>query len=185
VRCGECLRACPTNTLQPDWHHAGLPGLWAPRMNLRHAACDQDCNACGQVCPTQCIRPLDLEERRHARVGVAIVRRDKCLPWGRDEQCLVCEQQCPYGAIAFQHDDQHRFGLPVVDTSRCNGCGICEDRCPLTGDAAIVVVPDGELRLAHGSYVEECGSRDLIFERKDLGRDKFQFHEGGLPLGPD
>lgn len=174
LRCGECMRACPTNTLQPDWHRAGLEGLWAPRMHLRHGACDQECNVCGLVCPTEAIRPLPLTERRHARVGAAVLDRDRCLPWARDERCLVCQEQCPYGAIAFERDERHQFDLPVVDAAKCNGCGICEDKCPITGDSAIVVVPHGELRLATGSYVDACRSRGLTFEKKDAGRDTFE-----------
>jgi ferredoxin-type protein NapF len=186
VRCGECLRACPTNTLQPDWYRAGAEGLWAPRMNLRHAACDQDCNACGLVCPTESIRPLSLIERRHARVGTAVILRDKCLPWARDQRCLVCEEQCPYSAVVLQRDDRYRFGLPVVETDRCNGCGQCEDRCPVTGDSAIIVTPEGELRLSKGSYVEECQLQGLVFEEKDWGRDEFWLDDAELPFqAPD
>ena len=182
ARCGECMRACPTNTLQPDWYRAGLEGLWAPRMNLRHAACDQNCNVCGLVCPTESIRPLNLTERRHARVGVAIIVRDKCLPWAQDQKCLICEEQCPYKAIVFQKDNQHRFDLPVVKASKCNGCGQCEDKCPVKGDSAIVVTPHGELRLSKGSYVEECRSRGLVFEAKDQGRNEFWLDDGELSL---
>jgi ferredoxin-type protein NapF len=182
ARCGECLRACPTNTLQLDWYRAGLEGLWAPRMNLRHASCDQDCNVCGLVCPTESIRPLSLIERRHARVGIAVILRDKCLPWAQDQRCLVCEEQCPYSAVVLQQDDRHRFGLPVVKPERCNGCGQCEDKCPITGDSAIIVAPHGELRLSEGSYVEECRSQGLIFEDKNEGRNRFRLDAVTLPL---
>jgi len=178
ARCGECMRACPTNTLQPDWYRAGVGGLWAPRMNLRHAACDQNCNVCGLVCPTESIRPLSLTERRHARVGIAVIVRDRCLPWAQDERCLVCEEQCPYQAIVFQQDDQYRFGLPVVKADRCNGCGRCEDKCPVKGDSAIVITPHGELRLSKGSYVEECRSRGLVFEEKVKGQNEFLLDDG-------
>jgi NAD-dependent dihydropyrimidine dehydrogenase PreA subunit len=155
-------------------------------MNLRHAACDQSCNACGLVCPTESIRPLSLIERRHARVGVAIIVRDRCLPWAQDQGCLVCEEQCPYGAVILEEDDRHRSGLPVVRAERCNGCGRCEDRCPVTGDSAIIVVPHGELRLSKGSYVEECRSQGLVFEDKDEGRDQFRLDDAQLPFqAPD
>jgi polyferredoxin len=30
VRCGGCIKACLTNTLQPVWFEAGLSGLWTP-----------------------------------------------------------------------------------------------------------------------------------------------------------
>jgi MauM/NapG family ferredoxin protein len=186
ARCGECLRACPTNTLQPDWYRAGAEGLWAPRMNLRHAACDQDCNACGLVCPTESIRPLSLIERRHARVGVAVILRDKCLPWAQDRRCLVCEEQCPYSAVVLQQDNRYRFGLPVVETDKCNGCGRCEDRCPVAGDSAIMVTPEGELRLSKGSYMEECRSQGLVFKEKDEGRNQFWLDDAELPFqAPD
>jgi MauM/NapG family ferredoxin protein len=181
ARCGECLRACPTNTLQLDWYRAGVEGLWAPRMNLRHAGCDQDCNVCGLVCPTDSIRPLSLMERRHARVGTAVLLRDRCLPWAQDKRCLICEEQCPYGAVTLQEDARHRVGVPVVDSERCNGCGWCEDRCPVVGESAIVVIPHGEIRLSEGSYVEECRLQGLVFEDKREGRDRFQLNDTTLP----
>jgi NAD-dependent dihydropyrimidine dehydrogenase PreA subunit len=186
ARCGECLRACPAYTLQPDWYRAGLEGLWAPRMNLRHAACDQNCNVCGLVCPTESIRPLSLIERRHARVGTAVILRDSCLPWARDERCLICEEQCPYGAVVLQRDSGHKSGLPVVEPDRCNGCGHCEDKCPVTGDSAIIVSPHGELRLSRGSYVQECRSQGLVFEDKNEGRNRFRLDDAELPFqAPD
>jgi MauM/NapG family ferredoxin protein len=186
TRCGECLRACPTNTLQPDWYRAGPEGLWAPHLNLRHAACDQNCNICGQVCPTRSIRPLSLPERVYARVGVAVILRDRCLPWAQDQRCLVCEEQCPYGAVVLQQDSLHRYGLPVVKADKCNGCGICEDKCPVNGDSAIVVAPQGELRLAKGSYRDKGRSLGLVFEAKDRDRNRFHFDDGKLPFqAPD
>jgi len=30
IRCGECLRVCPNNALQPAWSEAGVEGLWTP-----------------------------------------------------------------------------------------------------------------------------------------------------------
>jgi ferredoxin len=181
VRCGECMRACPTNTLQPDWYRAGIQGLWAPHMALRHAACDQECNVCGQVCPTHAIRSLDLDERIHARVGTAVLDRDRCLPWSRDRECLVCETQCPYGAIAFHPDGEHTVPLPTVEVDRCNGCGICQDRCPVVGTSAVQVQPQGELRLSHESYVEACNEQGLRFEAKDARRNTFLFDDAALP----
>jgi ferredoxin-type protein NapF len=154
IRCGECMKVCITNTLQPALFEAGLEGLWTPKMHLRLAPCEQQCNLCGQVCPTRAIRPLDLEERRHAKVGTAILKRESCLVWEQDRLCLICDEICPYDAITFRWVE----GLkrPFVLENRCNGCGQCEKACPIQGDSAIVVVPMAELRLAKGSYVEEA-----------------------------
>ena len=82
----------------------------------------------------------------------------------------------------LEQDDRHRFGLPVVKTDRCNGCGQCEDKCPVIGDSAITVAPHGEIRLSSGSYVEECQSRELVFEDKHEGRDQFRLDDAELPF---
>ena len=104
--------------------------------------------------------------------------RDRCLPWSQNHRCLICDEQCPYNAIVFQHDERHTVGLPVVNPKRCNGCGQCEDKCPVIGESAIIVVPQGELRLADGSYVEEAKALGLVFEAKK-GRftDEFRLDE--------
>jgi len=184
VRCGECMRACLTNTLQPDWYRAGLEGLWAPHMSLRHASCEQTCNVCGQLCPTQAIRPLGLKEKQYAKVGTAVIDRDRCLPWSQNHRCLICDEQCPYNAIVFTHDADHKVGLPVVNADSCNGCGQCEDKCPVLGEAAIFVVPQGELRLSRGSYIEEAKNLGLVFEAKGGTKDKFRT-EDDAPSHPE
>ncbi len=173
VRCSECMRACLSNTLQPDWYRVGLEGLWAPHMNLRFAACEQTCNVCGWVCPTGAIRPLDSVEKQYAKVGTAVVYREQCLPWSQNRRCLICDEQCPYNAIVFRHDAEHQVGLPVVNADKCNGCGQCEDKCPVLGQSAIRVSPQGELRLSEGSYREEAESLGLVFEAEDTIKDDF------------
>jgi polyferredoxin len=80
IRCGECMKSCLTNTLQPCFWESGLSGLWTPKMDLRLAPCDQNCNVCGKVCPTQAIRSLPMDEK-NAKVGTAILRM-KCASFG-------------------------------------------------------------------------------------------------------
>jgi len=36
---------------------------------------------------------------------------------------------------------------PYVDEALCIGCGICENKCPLNGEAGIIVIREGEERL--------------------------------------
>jgi ferredoxin-type protein NapF len=157
VRCGACLRACPTNILQPARHESGALGMWVPEVRLRRDVCREDCNLCGQVCPTEAIRPLSLVEKTHARIGTPVVDATRCLGHG----CRICEDHCPYGAITT-----HR-GMPVVDLRRCNGCGRCEQSCPVEGSAAIRVTPEGALRLSHGSYVAACAAQGIAIVPAD------------------
>jgi MauM/NapG family ferredoxin protein len=177
IRCGECMKSCLTNTLQPCLWESGFSGLWTPKMELRLAPCDQNCNVCGKVCPTQAIRSVSLEEKTHAKVGTAILRKEMCLVWAENKLCLICDEICPYNAIVFRPVEGYR--RPVVIASKCNGCGFCEQRCPVKGESAIVVVPNGEIRLKEGSYVKEAKKLQLEF-KPDPGDDKFLLEESGL-----
>jgi ferredoxin len=69
----------------------------------------------------------------------------------------------------------------VVVASKCNGCGFCEQRCPVQGESAIVVVPNGEIRLKDGSYIKEAKRLELEF-KPDPGDDKFILEESGFKI---
>ncbi len=170
VRCGQCLKVCPTNTLQPCFLQSGLAGLWSPRLWPRHAGCDQTCSLCGRVCPTEAIRPLPLEEKQYAKLGTAFIDTDRCLVWARDRLCLICDEQCPYNAIVFRWQDG--FRRPFVVENRCNGCGFCEEQCPVEGVSAIRVTAEGQIRLQSGSY-REAARRLQLQIREDYGDDRF------------
>jgi len=176
------MKSCLTNTLQPCLWESGLSGLWTPRLDLRMAACEQNCNVCGKVCPTQAIRSLSLEEKTHAKIGTAILRKEMCLVWSQNKLCLICDEICPYNAIVFRPVEGYR--RPVVVASRCNGCGYCEQKCPVKGESAIVVTPDGEIRLKQGSYVNEAKKLQLEF-KPDPGDDKFLLEESGFEVGDE
>ena len=65
IKCGQCMRICPTNVLHPAGLEAGLEGLWTPKLNFRigTSGCQHTCIACGNLCPTAAIRPIALDER--------------------------------------------------------------------------------------------------------------------------
>jgi ferredoxin len=193
IRCGECFKACPYNVLQPMGFQQGLEGLWAPYVVADHAGCAPSCNACGQVCPTGAIRALPLEEKKVARMGLAIVNQQTCLPFANREACQLCVDECAaagYHAIEFtrvhtQIDDEGRpiegsgFVAPVVLADKCVGCGLCQMQCyqfnvkkGLLDASAIIVEPgDGkEDRLMHGSYVEL--RQQEMRERKEAQKRK-------------
>jgi polyferredoxin len=155
VRCGECMRACPTSALQPALSESGLEGLWSPLVIPRLGYCDYSCNACGQVCPVQAIPALVLEEKRQQVIGKAYLNQNRCIAWSDHKDCIVCEEMCPlpekavYLEQAQVKDSQGKLRtiqLPWVDRERCIGCGICEYKCPVNGEAAIrVYVPGTEV----------------------------------------
>jgi ferredoxin len=182
IRCGECMKSCLTNTIQPCLWESGLAGLWTPKLDFRFAPCEQQCNVCGKVCPTQAIRSLPLEEKTHAKLRTAVLRKEMCLVWAQDKLCLICDEICPYDAIVFRTVEGYR--RPVVIASRCNGCGYCEQRCPVRGESAIIIVPDGEIRLGQGSYVTEAEKLQLNF-KPNAGDDRFLLEQEGLKVGAE
>ncbi len=241
LRCGQCMRICPTNIIQPALLEAGVQGLWSPAVNYRIgvSGCLPNCIACGQVCPTAAIRPLSLEEKQGLgefagqgpiRMGTAFVDRGRCLPWAMDRPCLVCHELCPVSPKAIftrtvfetirdgqavpariqgqgveldaaiptgvnlasgdyylrptgepeaalrritgfagtrltlenpvagaglpaaggRVDIVVRLSRPFVDAARCNGCGMCEHECPVSGRRAIRVYSENESRSRPG-----------------------------------
>ena len=151
VRCGACLRVCPTHGLQPSLTEAGLEGLWTPILVPRLGACDYSCTACGEACPTGAIPPLVLDAKRLTAIGKAYVDPVRCIPWSGRAECIVCEEMCPLPQKAItleivRAEDVtgavRELQAPVVDHERCIGCGMCENMCPVNGEAAIRVIVD-------------------------------------------
>jgi polyferredoxin/ferredoxin len=112
IKCGQCMRLCPTNIIQPAALEAGVEGLWTPILNFRigTSGCQLNCVACSQICPTAAIRPLSLDEklgrkayapRGPIRLGTAFVDRGRCLPWAMDKPCIVCQENCPVSPKAI------------------------------------------------------------------------------------
>jgi MauM/NapG family ferredoxin protein len=148
LRCSQCMKVCPTSGLQPALLEAGPEGLWTPRLAPRLGYCDYGCNACGQICPSGAIPPLDLAHKREAVIGVAVVDRNRCLPWAHGIPCIVCEEMCPTPEKAIRleevtvTDDQGEPTVvqqPYVLQDLCIGCGICEYQCPVEAESAIRV----------------------------------------------
>jgi len=112
IKCGQCMRVCPTNVIQPATLEAGLEGLWTPVLNMRigTSGCQLNCVACGNVCPTAALRPLSLDEKLGRgrfesagpiRLGTAFLDRGRCLPWAMDAPCIVCQENCPVSPKAI------------------------------------------------------------------------------------
>ncbi len=146
LRCSQCMKVCPTSGLQPALFEAGLEGLWTPRLVPRLGYCDYGCSACGQVCPSGAIPLLGLTRKREAVIGVAVIDRNRCLPWADGTPCIVCEEMCPTPEKAVRLEEVRVIGdrgesaiiqRPYVLPDLCTGCGICEYQCPVEGEAAI------------------------------------------------
>jgi polyferredoxin len=116
IKCGQCMRICPTNVIQPAGVEGGLEGLWTPILNNRigSSGCQLNCVACGQACPTAAIRPITLDEKSGqgefadkgpVKLGTAFVDQGRCLPWSMNKPCIVCQENCPVSPKAIYTQD--------------------------------------------------------------------------------
>ncbi len=148
MRCGECVRVCPTQGLQPSLLEGGWQNVYTPHLVPRLGACTYACSACLQVCPTNAIPHLTLAEKQITTLGLASINTNRCLPWAYATTCSICEEICPLPEKAIKLEEfttQNSQGeviflkRPRVDRDLCIGCGACEYHCPVGGEAAIQV----------------------------------------------
>ncbi len=148
VRCGECMKVCLKNALYPSAYQSGLEGIYTPLVIPRLGYCEYNCTLCGQVCPTGAIPALPVEAKRREVIGKAVFDKNHCLPFARRTDCIVCEEHCPIPEKAIRSRDVQVMGLdgrlktvkePYLVEEICNGCGICENVCPLETKVGIEV----------------------------------------------
>jgi len=168
VRCGACINACPTTALQPSTSEAGIEGVYTPILVPRRGWCEPSCTLCGHVCPTGAIHPLGPDEKAWTRpeaegirIGTAFFDLGRCLPWGANIPCIVCQEVCPTSPkaiwlepveVAGRDGSLVKLQRPHMDPSRCVGCGLCEAKCPVSDLAAVRVTRVGESRSRGSSF---------------------------------
>lgn len=150
IRCGNCMKVCITNGLQPVLLQSGLRGIWAPQLVPEVGYCEYRCTLCGKTCPTRAIRPVSVEEKMRTSLGLAVIDRRICIPWAEGRECIVCQEHCPVPDKALKLDRSAVTGAdgkvrnvarPYVDPELCIGCGICQNKCPVRPVRAIRVQP--------------------------------------------
>lgn len=156
VRCQRCVEECPRHALQPALLEDGILGVRMPTSNFNSGWCDfcKDENnstpRCVEVCPTDALSLLAGATAEETIIGKAVIIKDWCLAWSKENGCKFCYDACPYEAITM-----NEYHHPVVDLDKCNGCGACQCACVSLEEGsisigatsrAIVVVPEEEAR---------------------------------------
>jgi polyferredoxin/ferredoxin len=137
IRCDQCIAGCPNNYIQPGGVEGGWDTLWTPVVDAHKGYCDNDCNLCGQICPSGAIPNLELEDKRKTKMGVPQINYETC------SRCMDCLEQCPNDCFYEVTVDGLRGVYPEADPENCNGCGLCVYICPKLDEEAIDVYPNG------------------------------------------
>lgn len=137
--CQLCVSQCPNGVLRPsaDWLT-----MTQPMSSFERGYCRPECTRCGDVCPTGAIRPISRADKSAIQVGHAVWVAKNCVPLTDKVECGNCARHCPVGAISMitpRGGDETTPKIPAVNTSRCIGCGACENLCPARPFSAIYV----------------------------------------------
>ena len=139
VQCQLCVSACPNGVLRPS---TDLATFMVPVMSYERGYCRPECTRCADVCPADAIKPITVAEKSSTQIGHAKWIKENCVALIDDVHCNACASHCPCGAIEMMPvnpDDPSSRHTPVVDESRCIGCGACEHLCPARPFSALVV----------------------------------------------
>lgn len=124
IRCERCIDVCPESVLYPLGIESGVLSVRTPSVDYSAGLCTF-CDKCREVCPTGAVGAIDPWSPMSGRIGVAVVRPERCLSYLQPGSCGVCEKACEYGAISF--DSERKI---LIDQEKCNGCGACVAVCP-------------------------------------------------------
>lgn len=151
IRCDRCRTACPKDIVVTCSLEDGIINMRTPKLDFygdsksyrRPEGKDQEairadpypnllvtagkgycnfCRLCIDNCPTGALQAFDPETQW---LGEAVIDPYLCIAYEKLGGCEKCADYCPFGAITI---DENR--LPVVDPSKCNGCGVCVNICP-------------------------------------------------------
>ncbi len=165
--CSLCVSACPSGVLQPALTEYGLMGFMQPHMDYATSYCNFDCTKCGEVCPTNAIQPLSLEDKHLTQMGEVVFVQQNCVVYTDETDCGACSEHCPTKAVKMA---PYKNGLliPEVDQSICIGCGACEHACPLDPPYKAIYV--------NGNTEQQMAEKPDFGEKQELApEEEFPF----------
>ncbi|MGD9580615.1 MAG: 4Fe-4S dicluster domain-containing protein, partial [Vampirovibrionia bacterium] len=137
--CQLCVSVCPNSILKPT---ETMNGFMQPEISYEKGYCRPECVKCSDVCPTSAIEKITSVEKSAIQIGHAIWNEKLCIVNTDKVSCDNCARHCPTGAIKMVTLDSGNplsLKIPMVDETRCIGCGACENLCPSRPYSAIYV----------------------------------------------
>ena len=137
--CQLCISSCPNDVLRPSTE---LSTFMQPVVGYENGYCRPECVKCSDACPVGAFHKITVEEKSAIQIGRAVVNLGTCVATSRGQKCGNCADKCPTGAIKMvprDSNDENSHYMPVVNESKCIGCGACEYYCPVRPISAIYV----------------------------------------------
>lgn len=129
IRCGNCIKSCPTRIIVHRINNNDLLSFMTPEVRFENGYCLEDCNLCGRVCPTGSITLFSTDAKSQIIMGKAEIIHPECLLLNNKE-CNKCKESCRYEAISIKRVSGLPQAVPVLDLECCVGCGACAVICP-------------------------------------------------------
>ena len=93
IKCGQCVEACPYDTLKLARAGADVP-IGTPYFEPREIPCYMCPDIpCMKACPTGALA-AELKDITKARMGLAVIDMENCLSW-QGLRCEICYRVCP------------------------------------------------------------------------------------------
>ncbi|MDR1223734.1 MAG: 4Fe-4S dicluster domain-containing protein [Tannerella sp.] len=137
--CHLCVVQCPTQVLHPAGLKYGLGYMLKPYMSYESSYCNYSCTVCSEVCPTDAIKPVTVEEKKVTQIGIAHFYKEICVVYTDENDCGACSEHCPLQAVHMV-PYKGTLTIPQVEAELCVGCGGCESICPVRPVRAIVIL---------------------------------------------
>ncbi len=129
--CHACIAACPENIIKPASFEYGIDGIMLPTIRYNNGSCRYECNTCSQTCPHGALEHISLEIKQRTRIALATYDPETCVVMTDGFKCGACSRNCPTGAITMEvRSFSEGKSLPVINESKCIGCGACMEACP-------------------------------------------------------
>lgn len=152
IHCYRCVESCPNAVIRPARLDHGVLNMGTPHLVFSGDAPGEldsiaYCDACAaendgmprcvQVCPSTALSLSPDVVARDVVIGTAEIDPSLCIAY-RSGHCAFCYDACVQArgedgaAILYrgaEGSDDLSTRLPVVDASKCNGCGACEAVC--------------------------------------------------------
>jgi polyferredoxin len=158
--CHICVVQCPTHILHPAGLKYGWGYLLKPHMSYENSYCNYSCTICSDVCPTDAIKPISVEDKKVIQIGVANFYKDLCVVYTDENDCGACSEHCPSQAVHMV-PYKGTLTIPRVEADLCVGCGGCESICPVRPTRAIVVISNPVHQTAQLPEKEDVKSFDV------------------------